>query len=93
MEVRELLFGPGSGTHLARHGISIWEALELIQLNEWVPYEHPAYSGQARLVGRTRAGRIITLVVAPTDDPTLWRAVTGWDASPTERAYYWGEDE
>jgi hypothetical protein len=37
------------------------------------------------LVGPTNGGRMLTLVVERTVDPTTWLLVTGWDSSRTER--------
>lgn len=42
--------------------------------------------GKRRLIiGRTDGGRIVTLVIERTVDPTTWLVVTGWDSSPRER--------
>lgn len=48
------------------------------------PREAPA--GRRRLlVGSTDGGRVLTLVIEQTIDPTTWLIVTGWDSSRRER--------
>jgi hypothetical protein len=37
------------------------------------------------LVGRTDGGRVLTLVIERTVEPTTWLVVTGWSASDAER--------
>jgi hypothetical protein len=37
------------------------------------------------LVGRTDGGRVLSLVVERTLEPTTWLIVTGWDATEVER--------
>jgi uncharacterized DUF497 family protein len=47
---------------------------------------HKASAGKRRLlIGRTDGGRVLTLVIERTVDPTTWLIVTGWDSSPRER--------
>lgn len=37
------------------------------------------------LIGRTSGGRVLTLVIEQTIDPTTWLIVTGWSATERER--------
>jgi hypothetical protein len=37
-----------------------------------------------QLIGRTHAGRVLTVLLDPTEDPGVWRPVTGWDAEGEE---------
>lgn len=37
------------------------------------------------LIGRTDGGRVLTLVIEQTVDPTTWLIVTGWSATDAER--------
>ena len=37
------------------------------------------------IVGNTDGGRVLTLVIERTIDPTTWLIVTGWSATDTER--------
>jgi len=38
------------------------------------------------LIGRTDGGRALTVVLAPTYDDGVWRPITGWESTRTERA-------
>jgi hypothetical protein len=37
------------------------------------------------LIGRTGGGRVLTLVIERTLDPTTWLIITGWSATDRER--------
>ena len=50
------------------------------------PTEADDESGKRRLlIGRTDGGRLLTLVIERTIDPTTWLIVTGWSATSAER--------
>lgn len=91
MKITRLEWWPANVTKLANHGITQWEVTELVDLDGWVPYMAAAYPDQVRLVGPTAAGRLITVVVAPTDAEDTWRPVTGWPATSDEQQYHWEE--
>jgi hypothetical protein len=91
MEIRQLQWDDANRDELARHRIADSEAQELLDVDEWVADTHPAYPGQVRIIGRTRSGRWLTVALEPTARPEVWRPITGWDSTPTERAYYWNQ--
>lgn len=37
------------------------------------------------MIGRTNGGRILTLVIEGTIEPTTWLIVTGWSSTDAER--------
>ena len=37
------------------------------------------------LIGRSDAGRFLTLVIEETIEPTTWLIVTGWESTSAER--------
>lgn len=37
------------------------------------------------MIGRTNGGRMLTLVIEETPEPTTWLIITGWDSSAQER--------
>jgi hypothetical protein len=41
--------------------------------------------GRRTLIGRTDGGRVLTLVIEQTIEPTSWLIITGWDSSRAER--------
>ena len=91
MEIRRVVWDAGNRRELGRHGITSDEVDEMVTLDEWVVDVHWAYPGQVRVIGRTRAGRWLTVAMEPTADPAAWRPITGWDATAAEKAYYWDQ--
>jgi hypothetical protein len=65
------------------------EDAEQIPRNHHVTARNPRGRGptDARrlLVGRTDGGRVLTLVLERTIEPTTWLIVTGWNATEVER--------
>lgn len=50
---------------------------------------HDDARGRRRLlIGRTDGGRVLTLVIERTVDPTTWVLVTGWSATLAERRIF-----
>jgi uncharacterized DUF497 family protein len=86
--VFELLATEVARDKLAARGISTAE-VEQVPRNEHKTVRNPrAGSEPARrrlLVGRTDGGRVLTLVIERTVEPTTWLVVTGWSASDAER--------
>lgn len=69
------------------------------RIEEWEPYEvwfNPNVmlrnkkdrAASHRLVGRTDAGRLLTILVAPSNEEGIWDVVTGWDASAGETTIF-----
>lgn len=42
-------------------------------------------SGDYKVIGRDRGGRLVTVIVAATDSPTIWRPITAMQANRHER--------
>ena len=88
IEVRWLLFTAETEEHLARAS-----ANEIRQLlaHPHVLAENPRVrsvaSGPERslLIGRTDGGRLLTVVIEATLDPTTWLPVTAWASTAAER--------
>jgi hypothetical protein len=91
VEIGRLVWYPANIAKLAGHGISRREVEQMVELDAWLPDRHPAYPDQVRIIGPTRAGRLLTIALAETDDPAAWRPVTGWPSDPSEEAYYYEE--
>ena len=86
--VRELLATERAVEKLGGRGISLEEAAQLPR-NRHVTVRNPrdgAGTDRRRLlVGRTDGGRVLTLVIERTVEPTTWLVVTGWSATLAER--------
>jgi uncharacterized DUF497 family protein len=76
---------------LGTRGISEEEAEQLLNnafvivgnLRGRTPRRQP--SERRTLIGRTDGGRVLTLVVEETLEPTSWLIITGWTATERER--------
>jgi hypothetical protein len=94
--VRELLHTDAAAEKLDRRGISIWEACQLLKNRHMVlrnPHQpsspEPQRATRRLMLGRTNAGRVLTLVIERTADPSDWLIVTGWDSANHERRMLW----
>lgn len=84
--ITELIFTLAAVSKLAKRGISTDEVLELPWNRYRVVAEAHAPDPERRfLIGRTNAGRFLTVVIAPTDEPTTWLVITGWEATIGQR--------
>ena len=91
MEIVTLLWLPANEDKLRQHGITRDEVESMIARDEWAAMAHPAHSDQTRVIGPTRVGRLITIVMEPLEGYGHWRPVTGWQSTADETAYYWEE--
>lgn len=86
--IAELLVTDVAIDKLGARGITVHDARQ-IPRNAHVIVRNPREASPGRrrrlLVGRTDGGRVLTLVIEQTVDPTTWRIVTGWDSSRHER--------
>lgn len=83
----ELLLTEAAIDKLGARGISI-EEIHQLPRNANVTIRNPHSDPPEKrrlLIGATDGGRVLTLVVERTSDPTTWLTVTGWDATPRER--------
>src|SRR2546423_4441400 len=69
--------------HLARHGVSIADAWEIIA-NRHITRGNPEEEDRITLTGETNAGRLLTFSLVATADPGTWRPITGWSATKAE---------
>jgi uncharacterized DUF497 family protein len=89
--IHELLVTTAAADKLGARGISIEEAQQLVD-SRYVIVPNPGRRRRRRrelarrlLIGRTDGGRILTIVVERTTEPTTWLTVTGWPATERER--------
>jgi uncharacterized DUF497 family protein len=82
----------GNESELAAHGISPAEVYEVwANSPSWAPNARHR-SGDWKMCGRTDGGRRLAIVVGFYPDRGLLRAITGWDATPSERSKYFKGD-
>jgi len=86
-DVRSLLFVPETVEHMARATPNeVRQLLANAHVTTGNPAgPDPASRGERRLlIGRTDGGRVLTVVIEATLDPTTWLPVTAWDSDPVE---------
>ena len=85
--------------HLARHGLSVSQALEVVRgsavLIDQRGKHEERHDGTIRwrrarqkLIGPDRSGRLLTFVIEYPDQDGASKIVTGWEANDQERAQY-----
>jgi hypothetical protein len=83
--VHELVPTDRALAKLAARNISFREATQLPG-NRHVVARNPRDPERRRLlIGATDGGRVLTLVIEATADPTTWLLITGWSATLRER--------
>lgn len=78
----------GNEGELAAHRIATWEVEELFAADPVWVRNKKAGAGEWKMVGRTPAGRPLTVVVTVNPDTCQVRAITGWDATTGEQTKY-----
>jgi hypothetical protein len=86
--VRQLLATDVALDKLGARGISA-EEVEQLPRNHHVtarnPRERADPGKRILLIGHTDGGRLLTVVIQRTADPTTWLIVTGWSSTVAER--------
>jgi hypothetical protein len=72
------------GISTGEAGQTLWNRHVVIKNLRGSP-ERPQRDARRLLIGRTDAGRILTLVIEETIDPTTWLLITGWESTRAER--------
>jgi uncharacterized DUF497 family protein len=90
-DVKQLLATEAALDKLGARGISTAEAGQTLWNRHVViknlrgSHERPQRDARRLLIGRTDAGRVLTLVIEETIDLTTWLLITGWDSTRAER--------
>ena len=84
--VSELLLPLTAIDKLGARSISVSEVRE-VPWNGPVMIRNPAAHTADRrlLLGKTKGGRCLRLVIEATDEPTTWLVISGWESSTRER--------
>jgi hypothetical protein len=86
--VHQLLATDVALDKLGERGISAVEAEQLPRNRHTTagnPREGADPGARLLLIGYTDGGRLLTLVIERTADPTTWLIVTGWSSTEAER--------
>jgi uncharacterized DUF497 family protein len=83
--VRRLIWDTWNIAHIARHDV-IPEEVEEVCHGQ--PVTSQTYKGRLRVVGPTRSYRMLTVILAPTEEPGVYYPVTARPADRKERRNY-----
>ena len=86
--VADLIFDEHNEREMARHGVVRFEVEQLTSNRNRVLRNPRGETGSVLLVGETDGGRLLTVPLAPTDDPTTWRPATAFDAGRHHRTLF-----
>jgi len=82
--VRRLIWDAWNEAHIARHQVTREEVEEVCQAR---PIVQEGYGGRSLVIGPTRSGRMLTIVLDP-EGEGIYYPVTARPASRRERAIY-----
>ncbi len=83
--IRLLIWDTWNITHIARHQV-IPEEVEYVCHGE--PIVSDTYKKRLRVVGPTRSGRVLTVILAPEDEDGIYYPVTARPSDRKERRNY-----
>jgi uncharacterized DUF497 family protein len=83
--VRRLIWDTWNIAHIARHDV-IPDEVEDVCHGQ--PVTSQTYKGRIRVVGPTRSHRMLTVILAPTEEPGVYYPVTARPADRKERRNY-----
>lgn len=83
-----LILDENNLAEMGRHGVSKTEVAQVISNRHIAAPNARGEAGSVLLIGETDGGRVLTIPLAPTDDPTTWRPATAFDASRHQRTIF-----
>jgi len=84
-EIIRLIWDEWNVAHIARHQVTSEEVEEVCQSN---PLVQQGYHGRTVVVGHTRDGRMLEVVLDPEPEEGVYYVVTAHPASRKDRALY-----
>ena len=83
--IKNLIWDDGNVAHIAKHDVLPSEVEETLEINR---VEWEAYKERLLIVGPTKAGRMLTVILEPKEGAGMYQTITAYDASKTSiRAY------
>jgi hypothetical protein len=76
----------GAVNKLWNHGLTAAQARSVLGRSWVVARNRPNRAVPYLLIGRDEQGRCLTMPIVPTDEPLVWRVITGWYCKPSEAA-------
>lgn len=86
--VSALILDEHNLAEMARHGVSAAEVVQVIANRHVTAPNRRGEERSILLIGENDGGRVLTIPLAPTDDPTTWRPATAFDSSRHQRTVF-----
>ncbi len=83
--IKNLIWDDGNVAHIAKHDVSPSEIEETLEINR---VEWEAYKERIFIVGSTKTGRMLTVILEPKEGAGIYKPITAYDASKTSIRTY-----
>jgi hypothetical protein len=71
---------------LGHHGLTEIQVLQVLEDHFYIGRNRRRRRASHLVIGYDYGGACLTIPIAPTRRPTIWRPETGWYSTPAERA-------
>lgn len=86
--IRDLQLDEANEAEMARHGVTPREVRQVLLDDPRFFQNRRGHAATRIMIGRTDGGRLLTVPIAQTALPGVWRPATAWLASEGERTRY-----
>jgi uncharacterized DUF497 family protein len=89
--IDDLVFDDYNQEEMARHGVTIREVRQVFDRGFRLLRNAKEHTATHLMVGRTNGGRWLTIPIARTAQPGVWRPATAFPSRPADRAKLKGD--
>jgi uncharacterized DUF497 family protein len=86
VEVRALYWDDQTEAHIAEHGVTPREVNQMVENPHILVRNRKGKRAPMLLIGRTHGGRVLSVPLAKTRDPGVWRPITAFPATEAQTA-------
>lgn len=87
-DVVQLQFTEATEDELWRHGLRLKDAIDVLDEGDYRTFSDHSRPPRRYMIGHSRGGRLLTLVIEPVDDTGTCLLVTGWPSNKAETTLY-----
>jgi hypothetical protein len=84
--VRGFVIDDDNAEKFAYHGVAEFQVAQVLEDEFYIGPNKREHRASHVVVGYDYGGACLTVPIAPTHQPTIWRPVTAWYSTPSERA-------
>ena len=84
VEVRVLSWNDEAEAHIAEHGVTPREVNQMVENPHIIVRNRKRRRAPVLLIGRTHGGRVLSVPLAKTRDPGIWRPITAFPATEAQ---------